>query len=140
MKDLENIPKKPIYSVPDDYFDKLPGRIQARITSEKPVQNPYLRFSVRYALPALVLLIIGFYGLMNRQETPATAEDILASVQTEHLVAYLHESEMTTEDLVRLAGFSSSEIDDIESAVYGLHLDDDIDLDNIDVDLDLNNL
>ncbi|HMJ68115.1 MAG TPA: hypothetical protein VK508_04435 [Cyclobacteriaceae bacterium] len=61
MKKLEDIPKKNIYEVPDGYFDQLPTVIQARMAKETG-RTPLavaLRFSLKYALPVIVLVITG---------------------------------------------------------------------------------
>jgi len=55
MKKLDEIPKKNIFEVPDDYFDRLPMKIQARL--EKPAQTQsgsVWNVAFRYALPSLV--------------------------------------------------------------------------------------
>jgi hypothetical protein len=62
MKNLENIPKKNIYEVPEGYFDKLPGIIQARIAAETPEtkKSPFFLYSIRFALPALLIGAISY--------------------------------------------------------------------------------
>ena len=45
MKKLEDIPKKEIFDVPDGYFEKLPGKIQARISGSVPFTEPKVKLS-----------------------------------------------------------------------------------------------
>jgi hypothetical protein len=140
MKKLEDIPKKEIFDVPDGYFEKLPGKIQARIS--RSVQSSergfVFRYRLQYALPAIVFMAIGIYWFAMPAE-PKDVDSLLASVQTEELVAYLGESDITTEDLLEHVEFNVSDLEEIESEAYAPTMDesplenviDDIDLDTI---------
>ncbi|HEY0744615.1 MAG TPA: hypothetical protein VGD40_24275 [Chryseosolibacter sp.] len=136
---LEDIPKKPIFNVPDGYFDQLPNKIQARISgNEKPKPSFVLQYRLQYVIPAVLVLVIGLLWLF----APAAsndAESILASVESEQLVAYLNESELTTEELLEDVDFSTSEVEAIESEVYELELEEEL-IDGLLEDLDTENL
>jgi hypothetical protein len=128
MKKLEDIPKKEIFTTPEGYFDALPGKIQARI-SAKPEKQPFFAYTLKYALPVIALLAAGiFWYTANQETTPADAESILASVETEALIAYLDESEISTEDLIENLEFRTDDIEAIESEIYILPLEE-LDLD-----------
>lgn len=135
MKKLEDIPKKQVFEVPDGYFDKLASTIQSRV-AEKETRRATTIFALplvlRYALPALVLAAVGIFWFQNTSGQK-DAESILASVSTEDLVAYLNDSEISTEELVNAAEFDSDDLDDIESEVYQLHFED-LDLDETQLD------
>jgi hypothetical protein len=123
MKKLEDTPKKDIFEVPDGYFEKLPGVIQARVAAKE--SNPtfsFARFSLRYALPAF-LLIAGIVFWFT-QIAPATdAETLLADIETEALIAYLDETDLSTEELLDQATtLDQFDAEDIEDEVYGLPL------------------
>jgi hypothetical protein len=139
MKNLENIPKKEIFTVPDGYFDSLPGKIQARISSEFLVEQPsfIFRYKLQYVLPVVALFALCIYWFGGQQETDA--ESILASIQTEELVAYLGNSELTTDDLLQGVEFNEDDIQDIESEVYELNLDMDA-LEEVLGDFDIENI
>lgn len=124
MKKLENIPKNEIFSVPDGYFDTLPGKIQARISKETPAreQRFVFRYKLQYVLPVIVLLAAGIYWFAGTNQT-SDPETLLASVQTEALMAYLNESDLTTEDILETIEFNTSDLDAIESEVYELNLE-----------------
>ncbi len=103
MKKLEDIPKKTIFEVPEGYFDKLPGVIQSRIAEKSPVreQASYFALSLRYALPAIVLIaasVFVYQTYYNNQ--PSDVESILASVDSQDLVDYLDEDEVSIEDIL----------------------------------------
>jgi hypothetical protein len=118
MKKLEDIPKHNPFSVPDGYFDKLPGVIQARI-AERTVEKqtlPYFRYALQYALPVVALIVVAVLYF-----TPKEAEsynDILASVSTEQLAAYLADSDITTNDILESAGLDQESAEAIEAEVY----------------------
>ena len=131
MKKLEDIPKKQVFEVPDGYFDKLSSTIQSRVAEKETRRASILSFPavVRYALPAVILVAVGVLWFTS----PATqndAESMLASINTEDLVAYLNDSEISTEELVNAAEFDAEDLDAIESEVYQLHFDD-FELDNM---------
>ncbi|MBY0433130.1 MAG: hypothetical protein K2U26_03380 [Cyclobacteriaceae bacterium] len=109
MKKLEDIPKKNVFEVPEGYFDRLPGVIQSRIAEEKKQTrwSVYLGFSLKYALPVLV---IGA-GIVFYLSRPAalSAEELLATVDTQQLVAYLDETEVNSDELLEGAPLSDDE-------------------------------
>lgn len=118
MKKFEDIPKNNPFSVPDGYFDKLPGVIQARIT-EKVVEKqtlPYFRYALQYAMPVIVLIIVVII-----YRTPKQAEnynDILATVSTEQLAAYLADSDISTDEILEAGELDEESIEAIEADAY----------------------
>ena len=103
MKKLEDIPKKTIFEVPEGYFDQLPGVIQSRIAEKHPVheQVSYFAFSLRYALPAIVLIAASIFVYQNYYNAqPTDVESMLATVNSQDLVDYLDEDEVSIEDIL----------------------------------------
>jgi hypothetical protein len=124
MKKLEDIPKKEIFEVPDGYFERLPERIQTRISgSISSTENSFIfRYKLQYALPLIIVVATGIYWF-SAADQPENVESLLASVQTEQLVAYLGESDITTEDLLEHVVFNFEDLEEIESEVYPLATD-----------------
>jgi hypothetical protein len=137
MKKLEDIPKKEVFNVPDGYFDKLPGIIQARVAKPEKESSPVWGFALRYALPTVVLLAVGIVWF-NQSSKVVDAEQLLSSIQTEDLLAYLNDSDMTTEELLADVELSDDDAKEIEGNVYDLNLDDDS-LDDIVSEMELDN-
>lgn len=136
---LEDIPKKPIFNVPDGYFDQLPHKIQARISgNERPKTSFVFQYRLQYVIPAIFILTVGAIWLFEPGQS-TDAESILASVETEQLVAYLSDSDLTTEELIEGVDFSTGDLEAIESQVYDLHLEDEI-IDGLLDDIDTENL
>jgi hypothetical protein len=125
MKKLEDIPKKQIFEVPEGYFEKLPGIIQSRVTQQREEKKWWLEYhySLRLALPAIILLVVGIIWF---SDTPKelNAENILASIQTEDLITYLSEGELTTEELLEHVALDAQDINTIEESVYEFELTD----------------
>lgn len=127
MKKLEDISKNNPFSVPDGYFDKLPGVIQARIGegNAENVSRPYFRYALQYGLPVIALTIAAVIYLAPAK--PESYNDILATVSTEELAAYLSESDLTTEDILESGELDEESAEAIEAEVFF----NDIDLENL---------
>lgn len=135
MGKLDDIPRKQIFSVPEDYFDELPSRIQSRIAAT-PVDKavpPVFRYTLQYALPLILIAAIAFFYIGHEPD----AGSILATVATEDLLYYLEDSPLTTEDLLESVDFSRGDLEAIENEVYDLELGD---LDDEQIDEELNAL
>src|SRR5688572_18050221 len=114
---LEDIPKKEIFTAPDGYFDTLPGVIQARVAKQSRFAQPAWQYSLRYALPAVVLVAAGI--LWYTRQT--SAQDVLAGIATEELVRYLEESEgLSTDELLDTNLLDADDVQSIEQEVYTL--------------------
>ena len=142
MKKLENIPKKNIYQVPDGYFDKLPGMIQARVAEERV--KPQVTFSwintLKYAFPVLLIAGAGFFWYIQTTGQPTDPGAILATVDTDDLVAYINTSDLSTDELLDAFALYPEEVADIENEVYGNLYDEELDTIIDEFDIDLNNL
>jgi hypothetical protein len=136
MKKLEDIPKKEVFNTPEDYFDSLPTRIQARIAEKDERTAHAFTFhpALKLGIAAMVVVAIGIFWFSPSNQ--ADAESILAAVDTEDLVAYLSESDISTEEVIEAAGFNSEDIDEIQGDVFDLQ---ELDLEGIDVDEYLGN-
>ncbi len=142
MQKLENIPKKNIYQVPDGYFDDLPGIIQARVARENPKKEVIFSWvsTLKYALPALLIGVAGLFWYTQSTNQPMDADAILATIETEALVAYINESDMSTEELLDSFSLYPEEVANIEDEVYGALYDEELDVLMDEFDIDLNNL
>lgn len=118
MKDLNDIPKKEIFEVPDGYFEHLPQVIQSRITKPKKQERPYLQVVVRYALAIVIAFVVLWlwFGPSKQQ----TAEELLAGVQAEELIQYLNETGVELDDIFSSLEIDEVEVDRIEEEVFGL--------------------
>lgn len=125
MKKLEDIPKKEIFNVPDDYFAKLPKSIHARTIHQKKgrLQQPVFSGALRYGIPVLLLFVCITLWL-NRTTVPSDSESILSLVPTEDLIAYLNDTDLTTDELLEAVNFNTNDLNEIEEQVYHLNLND----------------
>ena len=138
---LEDLPKKEIFDVPEGYFEKLPGTIQTRIAErqQQTTTRPVLRYAFQYALPLVVIITIGLIWFEKSSSNPSATESLLADIQTEDLITYLDDTDMTTDELLEHASLDAADVEEIEQAVYGLDLDDET-LDVLTDEMDLNSL
>ncbi|MEO1050702.1 MAG: hypothetical protein AAFX87_08745 [Bacteroidota bacterium] len=127
---LDDIEKKQIYEVPDGYFDKLPGIIQARVTEKQTsrVGMPKLGYGLRLAIPIIVAIAIAVYVFLNSNSVgePTDIEGLISQVSTEELIEYIQLSDISTDELIEEIG---DEID------WTLGTEEDIDLQLIDEDI-----
>jgi len=136
MKKLEDIPKKDLFKAPDGYFDKLPGIIQARVAKPEPksVWMPVMKF----ALPVVAVVTVGIFWFSN--PTVQSVEAELASINTEHLIAYLDNNEVVREDVEVDRNWSEDDLLELENQVYSTFDSDGSELDLLDEILELENL
>lgn len=142
MKKLEDIPKKEIFNVPEGYFEKLPAAIQTRVAERSTTAQAsiFVRYRLQYAIPVVLLMAFGIYWL----NSPAEATDVntlLASVNTEQMIAYLNESDISTEDLMEHLGTDELLPESDAEEDTGDYLDPDtVELDHVFDDIDFENI
>lgn len=116
MQRLEEIPKKNIFEVPDGYFDQLALKIQSKTAEAAPVRASIgWNFALRYALPAALLVIVAIFVL--KPKSVQDTDRLLASIPTEHLVAYLNESDLNEQELLEAINFDHTDADSLNLRV-----------------------
>lgn len=120
MKKPDELPKQHPFNVPDQYFDRLPGRIQSRLADRRGSMSPVFAQVMRYGLAMFIVAALAFVWLWtaNTQYSGETPEDILAGLETADLVAYLNDGDITTDELLDEIQLSSDDADQIEDAVF----------------------
>ncbi len=103
---LDDIHKKNIYKVPDEYFDDLPGRIQKRI-SEKNTPRESFSFNwsltTKIALPVAAMIAIILLVVLNPRENNSTNlsyEAMLENVSSESMISFLELEDITSDDII----------------------------------------
>jgi hypothetical protein len=113
MKKLEDISRENIFKVPDGYFEKLPGVIQARVA--KPEPKAWFAPAYKFALPVVALAIALTVWFTSRQGV--SLEDQLNEIQTEQLMAYLEESDLSADLLTEEISWSEEDLNELEEEV-----------------------
>lgn len=121
---LDDIPRKNIYRVPEDYFEKLPGIIQSRVSRQQE-KRPFFLATLHYSLPALVIILLAVFWIYRFDGKTLGPDETLANIETEALIAYLDNAEITTDELLESFGLTNEDADEIESSVYDFDLDED---------------
>jgi len=124
---LDDIEKKKVFDVPESYFEDLPMKIQKRIESETSGKVAFAWPKWSVALAASLTLIAVFLFVIPSNDV--NAEDLLASVTQEELIAYLDEIELEEFEIIAALGDNPSVFDFEETE--GL---DDIDLEDQSID------
>ena len=134
MKKLEDIPKKTLFEVPEGYFERLPGVIQARVAEKQP-ESAWRSYAVKYALPSVAVIAVAVFFWSG--PATGTAEELLAGIDSEQLVAYLAESELNADELLESIPLDQDEADRIEeNALEEIELSD-YDLDELENEFDV---
>jgi len=113
MKKLEDIPKNDIFKVPDGYFDNLPTIIQARVAKNESQWAYPVLLSLKYALPILVIGVALFWYWKSGTEALST-EQVLASINSDDLIEYIEEADMSTEDLLESIDYTKINADSLD--------------------------
>ncbi len=114
---IDELKKDNVFKVPEGYFEDLPSVIQSRVA--QPARNerswvaqPMVRWAT---VAASVLVFVVYVTLFRSNVDTASAEILIAQIETEDLIAYLEYSDMTTEELITDYGLENIYIDDLEA-------------------------
>lgn len=110
---LDELPKKQLYSVPDNYFKELPSIIQARVVKPEQARTPALVWSsaLRYALPVIALVMMLVYFGVRLKNDDIDVQAMIDEIPTEELISYITESEITTDELLSLIDLNELDVD-----------------------------
>ncbi len=141
MQKLEDIDKKNIFKVPEGYFEELPSIIHSRVSKPSSQATPWFTFALRYALPACVfiLAVVWYYNNQTQSTQTQDVEEMLASIDTNSLIEYLDEREISLNDLLDTYEVTMEDVDEIETIAYPDISDEDFNIMLNPYDLELNN-
>lgn len=116
MKKLDEIPKNNIFEVPDGYFERLPMRIQERVS--QPASRPEVAWLpvFRFALPVLLLAGLGIFWFQDNR--PVSVEEELMRIQADQLTFFLEDESLSTEELAESMTWSEADLQSLEERVY----------------------
>lgn len=114
MRKLEDISKENMFRVPEGYFERLPGVIQARIA--KPAPSIWFIPVFKFAVPAMAFIIALSFWLNSGSSN--SIEDQLNEIQTEQLLAYLDNNEVSVDLLSDEISLSEDEFYELEEKVF----------------------
>ena len=119
---LDSIEKKAVYNIRNGYFDELPTRIQNRVISTEHRNSPgfILSLSLKYALPVIALIIMSIYFVNRFENAELDVQALIDEVTTEQLVAYLNDSDISTDEILGLIDIDELDIDGMMDEEIGL--------------------
>lgn len=92
---------KPVYKVPDGYFEGLTSKIQDRIKEEEQVAPEKVWVPrLAWATPILIIAISIIYLMNVGGNQPESVEDMLASISNEELIEYLDMTDVPTDEIL----------------------------------------
>jgi hypothetical protein len=71
----------------------------------------------------LVVVAVSVWFWRNQRTPDLNAEQMLATIDTPTLIAYLEETDLTTDELLESVSLSQEEVNAIENDVYDIGLD-----------------
>ena len=97
---LEDLKREVPFSVPDDYFDKLPQIIQSRIPAE-PVRKPIISWSWQRmtGLVSAMALILVLVWVTVPERQGSLGQEPLSDVSNASIINYLEEENISYYDL-----------------------------------------
>ena len=105
---LEDLKRENVYSVPEDYFDKLPNRIMQRVTAAPQTSEAFGWLSARWRLALAgsgFAAVFATVFMLNFNEQQPDLSNQLAQVNNTEIVNYLLASEqLERTDLALLNG------------------------------------
>ncbi|MFM7855213.1 MAG: hypothetical protein ACKO96_25605 [Flammeovirgaceae bacterium] len=139
MVQLEDIPKKQAFKVPDRYFDELPLRIQARIEAKKPAiaatSTNFSKLMLRYALPLFAIGVVGMLLWNEQSDQRGDAVALLNNISSQELVAFLEDEGITTDDVLEQASLNDIDLDNMQKPLDNIST---ADLDDLVNEFDIN--
>jgi len=100
---LDDLKKNRLFSdPPQDYFDKLPGIIQAKTANQPRTQSQTYWIGALKLIPvaALMVLIALYSGLLNNEKSVPGFNVILSEVSSDDIIQYLEELDISNEEIL----------------------------------------
>jgi hypothetical protein len=114
MKKLDELSRETPFKVPDGYFDRLPGTIQARVA--KPATGLWFAPALKFAMPVVALVIALTVWFVNQEGN--SIEEQLNDIQTEQLMAYLENNDLQEELMNEEVSLSEEDFYELEENVF----------------------
>lgn len=131
MKKLEDLSREHPFKVPDGYFEKLPGVIQTRVA--KPEPKAWFTPSFRLSMSVVaVVLVVALW--ITSHNTGNSIEEQLNEIQTQELMTYLDENELSVELLTEDVSLGEDDLIDLEEVIFSAMEPIDITIDELSVE------
>lgn len=132
MKKLDDISREVPFKVPDGYFDRLPGVIQARVA--KPSPRLWFAPSLKFAMPVLAIVLALTLWFTGREGNSIEAQ--ISEIQTEQLMAYLEETDLSYDLMNEEVDLSEEDLLELEESVFSSMDPLEINIEDLDIEPD----
>lgn len=137
--DIESLERKSPHQVPDGYFDELPLKIQSRIITEKEsTRGVYIsKMQLVWSMTAAVAIFFLGWLWYPQSNEQLNAEQLLADINSEDLIEYLYEEDISTDEILATIdqSYLIEEMTDLENDMINEGISEE-DLENIYLELD----
>jgi hypothetical protein len=100
---LEDIEKKQVFEVPDQYFDNLSASIRRTINAKQPRIFSFSPVSFSLALAAMCLILIAGWYSWPKGSQKNTPYQIISDVANQEIIEYLQLYELAQYEIVEVA-------------------------------------
>lgn len=98
---LKNLKHKQLFTVPDGYFDKLPGRVQDKIVTSERRTTFKFPVIMKYALPIITLAIVVIFWMQRYNvNTTQDVHQLLSEIPTVDIIDYLEDSDLSLAEII----------------------------------------
>jgi hypothetical protein len=133
---VDDLEKKQVFSVPEGYFEALPGQISHKMGQTQRrvhwVMLPLFRYGAALACVCLIILI-GYFKTKSPVSELVQPEAILSQVSGQDILLYLQQTEISQYELVERASEANITIE--ENALKDLEVNHELLLEETDPDL-----
>ena len=102
---LDELPKSNVFTTPDRYFEELPTIVQTKAAASTKRSGALSLSPLFYRLTAASLIVlvvaIGYFNISNTN-TSTDIAGLIDEVSTEELVAYLDDSDLSTDEFLAM--------------------------------------
>jgi hypothetical protein len=100
---LEDLEKKQVYTVPENYFENLPANIRRRTNTSRHSVKPSFSWA-RYSagLAGLFLVLLAGYLWFTRSQA-RTPDQLIAELAYSEIIDYLQTQELSQADIIEIA-------------------------------------
>lgn len=98
---LKGLKDKQLFTVPDGYFDRLPERVQARITTSEKRMVFKFPVALKFAFPVVLLTIVVVFWMQNNGiNKTQDVHQLLSEIPTDDILDYLEDSDLSLADII----------------------------------------
>jgi len=98
---IDKLKAKPVFKVPEKYFDQLATEIQTKAITSKNASVIRFPLVLKYAFPVVLLTVaVVFWMQGNDVKSTKDIHELLADIPADDIIEYLDESDLSMTDII----------------------------------------